>query len=283
MPKTTTTPSVKSYENNPFFIATNGLDLLFKKAQSVGIALAVLAALSFVGSVPSLFADSSGTPPQTQTAAQQQAETQKFVDAIAAVPLEVWLIAGSIGLLILLIVITVSIVIRGAIDFASAELAAGKTVSLSEAFRGIFSNFWGYVWVQFILGIKIFLWTLLFIVPGIVMAYRYSLSGVAFFERKLRGNAATKHSAGLTKHAWLTTYASQTLLNLLTFGAITYLLMPGTNAVLYRQLSDAGDVKPKAHVLSWLTLLVPFIAVIFFAFAIFAIVALIASSSPASN
>lgn len=262
MAKTTTNSKPKPYENNPFFVATNGLDLLFKRAQSVGIALAILAALSFLSSVPSLFTNSSGDTSTTQTASQQQAEAQKFADAIAAIPLEVWLIAGSIGLLILLIVITVGIVIRGVADFTSAQLANGKDVTLSEAFRSVFSNFWGYTWVMVVVGVKVFLWTLLFIIPGFVMAYRYSLSGVAFFENKLRGNAATKHSAALTKGAWLTTYASQNLLNLLTFGAIAYLLAPGTNGVLYRQLTDAGKVKPKAHVLSWLTLIIPFVLLV---------------------
>ncbi|HAC55944.1 TPA: hypothetical protein DCF80_00440, partial [Candidatus Saccharibacteria bacterium] len=122
MAKTTTNSKPKPYENNPFFVATNGLDLLFKKAQSVGIALAILAALSFISSVPSLFTNPSGdASTTTQTAAQQQAEAQKFADAIAAIPLEVWLIAGGIGLLILLIVITVGIVIRGVADFTSAQ------------------------------------------------------------------------------------------------------------------------------------------------------------------
>jgi hypothetical protein len=117
---------------------------------------------------------------------------------------------------------------------------------------------------------------LLLIVPGIVMAVRYSLSGAVFFDKKLKGNAATKESARLTKGGWLTTFASQSLMNIITLGIIELLLVPGTNSVLYRQFRDYevhGVAKPKAHILSWLTLLVPPLLVLTFLLIIVAFIA----------
>lgn len=251
----TKTSNAPTYENNPFFVATNGLDLLFKKAQSIGILLAVIAGLYVLMSLPSLF-----TPPQPAsegTAKAEQASVDNFVHTIQHIPLEIWLLAGFFIIVVLLIFTVINIIIKGIIDYTSAQLAAGKEATTSEAFRVVLKNFWGYTWVQVVVGIKTLLWTLLFIIPGFIMSYRYSLAGVAYFDKALKGNGSVKHSLALTKGAWLTTYASQTLLNLLTLGAIPALLMPGTNAVLYRQLTVAGTEKPKAHLVSWLTLLVP--------------------------
>ena len=106
------------------------------------------------------------------------------------------------------------------------------------------------------------------------MSYRYSLAGVVFFDKNTKGGAASTQSAALTKGAWLTTFASQNLLNMITLGAIPMLLQPGTNGVLYRQLGAVGNQKPRAHFLSWLTLLLPFI----FTLLLVGLVVLIASA-----
>jgi hypothetical protein len=246
---------VVSYENNPFFVATNGLDLLFKKALPVGILIAILVGLSTLASLPSMFVPPAEAPQTNNTSVEEP-----FV--FPSIPAEVWITGSMIVLLILAIIIVISIVAKGILDYTSARIARGETVTINEAFRVVFSNFWGYAWVQVIAAVKTFLWTLLFIIPGIIMSVRYSLAGVAYFDKQLRGNESIKHSLTLTKNAWLTTYASQNLLNILTLGFIQPLLVPGTNAVLYRQLEGAKDTKPQAHLVSWLTLIIPVILVL---------------------
>lgn len=270
-----TAVAAKTYENNPFFVATNGLELLFKKAQSVGIAFAVLAGLSFLASMPSYFinpSDSDFTETSTTSTANSVAEPQFNV------PAEFWAILATVIVAVVVIAFFIGIVIRGVGDYASAQLANGKTVTLREAFRGLFANFWGYVWAIFIMQVKLFLWFLLLIIPGIVMSTRYTLTGVMYFDKQLKGGAASKQSANLTKGLWLTTYASHLLLNMVTLGAIQGLLVPGTNAVLYRQFQSVGENKPKAHVLSWLTLFIPFILTVLFVLLILSVVALFANS-----
>ena len=252
----TTTPAAaksSAYENNPFFVATNGLDLLFKRAQTIGILLAILVGISALSSLPSAFLPSNDQ--RQQTPAAQGSDATGF----PSIPAEVWLIIVGVALLLVLVFSFVGIVIRGLLDYTAANLAKDKQTTISEAFRGVFGNFWGYTWVLVIASVKTFLWTLLFIIPGIVMSVRYSLAGVAYFDKKLKGNESVKHSSALVKGAWLTTNASQNLLNIITLGIIQPLLVPGTNGILYRQLSAAGETKPKAHVLSWLTLIIPLI------------------------
>jgi hypothetical protein len=109
------------------------------------------------------------------------------------------------------------------------------------------------------------------------MAFRYSLANLSFFDdkKKFTGNAAIKDSLELTKGAWLTTFASQTFLNIITLGSIGPIVNTGSKVMLYRQFSalqQTNAPKPKAHALSWvtlgLTLFIAIIATIFLAYAI---------------
>lgn len=239
------------YENNPFFVATNGFELLFNKAKSVGIFMAIIAAIGLLGSLPGTFGNPSDPASVDQSASGVMP------------PTEVWLLIGLVVLIVAAFFIFLGFVLKGVSDYTASQIARGKTTTLSEALRVVFSNFWSYAWVLVIVGFKVLLWSLLFIIPGIVMAVRYSLAGVSYFDTKAKGNGAIKQSLSLTKGAWFTTFASQSLLNILTLGAIQPILEPGTNAVLYRQYSEykEGEEKPKAHILSKLVVLIPLILI----------------------
>ncbi len=251
------------YENNPLYIATNGLDLLFKKALSIGILMAILSALSIISglsNIPSsLDPQPTGQPAPAASKSTSEAEATNFMNAIANVPLEMWLFIALIVVVVLAVVILIGTVFQGISDVTSAHLARGGQIGLTDALKEVFSNFWGYLWVLIVMNVKIILWTLLFVIPGIIMAVRYSLSGVVYFDKKLKGNAAVQESSRLVKGGWLTTFSSEFLLNILTLGYIAPVLMPGTNAVLYRQFSANPENKPKAHIISWLTLIIPLV------------------------
>lgn len=263
MTTSTKTPTKSpAYENNPFFVAVNGLELLFQKAQAIGIFFAILVGLSAFSSLPSAFMPVDDTPVTQEQVAK---EDQAFADGIATIPVETWLLIGAVVVTILLVLIVIGIVISGIADYTAAQLSQGNQVGFSEALRAVFSSFWGYLWLHIVIAVKVFLWSLLFVIPGIIMAIRYSLAGAVYFDKKLKGNAAVKESARLTKGGWLTTFASQSLLNIITFGIIELLLTPGTQAILYRQYREydaAGLVKPKAHVLSWLTVIIPLLLIL---------------------
>lgn len=258
----TTVKLPKNYQNNPFFVATDGIELLFKKAKTVGVALAIFTAVYVLSS----YTFPAGPPAQAPTEGKSPASDQADMNFINNIPPE-FLAIGGLAILILLIIFAFfCIIYSGFTDYTSAKLARGKEVHFKEALGAIFTNFWPYTWLLVVVGAKLFLWTLLLIIPGFVMAYRYSLSGVSYFDKGLRGNAATKYSADLTKGAWLTTFGSHTLLNLITFGVIQPLVTPGANAILYRQFEGLKE-KPKAHGLAWLALLLPIFIIILIIFA----------------
>lgn len=249
--------SKKSYENNPFFIATNGITLLFNLAQGVAVMLIIL-------SVVGLFSGSFG--PSDESSSGNAAG-----NVFAGWGVTEWLLlSGAVGI-IGLALFMIGALFAGVNAYTSARLAYGDEVSIKTAFGESFDKLWSFIWLQIIILVKVLLWSLLFIIPGIVMAVRYSLANVAFFDdtKNLRGDAAVKESLRLTRGAWITTYAANALFNILTFGALNKLVSTGVNAMLYRQYQDLGSKKkPAAHWLSWLTLVLPFILVGFFILAV---------------
>jgi hypothetical protein len=177
-----------------------------------------------------------------------------------------WVLAVGSGAIIGLALIMISALFGGVGSYTSYKLSQGESVKLSEAFRVAFDNLWSYIWLQIIVFVKIVLWSLLFIIPGVIMSIRYSLANVAFFdERKhFRGNAAVKESLRLTQGAWITTFSANMLFNFLTLGYLSSIISTGVNAVLYRQFGDLGDKqKPAAHWLSWVTFALPFVLAVF--------------------
>lgn len=244
-------PSTTTYENNPLLIATKGLELLFAKAISVAVLFLVLIGLSFLANLPSVFMPAESNPSET--------DMQNISGSLQSVDPAVWIMIGVIVLVAVLISLFIHIILSGISDYTASQLSKNKTTTLGEALGVVFSHFWSYSWVIILVGIKIFLWSLLFIIPGIIMSVRYSLSGVSYFDKQLKGNNAINYSLGLTKNAWLTTFAGQSLLPILTLGALGGLTAPGTNAVLYRQYTAANGPRPPAHIVSWLTLIIPIV------------------------
>jgi len=263
MAKTNSHTKAQPYENNPFNIGLNGLKLFFASAQSVAIYAIVLSVIVFVFNSISNVADLTDTRNQAQIERQDR---QAINDFFSQDPGRI-AVAGVLIASVLFIVVLVTLVLNGILEYTGARLALGEKVTLKQALKEVMKDLAGYLWVNVVLMVKIFLWSLLLIVPGIIMAVRYKLAGTVFFAEGKRGNAAVKRSAELTKGAWFTTLAGYSLWNLMTFGMIPQLLAPGSSAVLYRQLrdvTDAGGQKPPAHWLSWLTFFVPIALVLMF-------------------
>lgn len=244
------------YENNPFYVALNGLNLLFDKAKNVAIFLVVLSVVSLllgVGPGPSEEKD-MGMP---------------------NLSVEQWLVFGALFAVIIIAAIFIGSMLSGIGAYTAARLARGHEAGLKEAFHAVLNRLFSYIWLQIIVLVKVVLWSLLLFVPGFIMSYRYSLANVAFFDKDLKGDAAVKESLRLTKGAWFTTFASLSLFNMITLGVITELLTTGAKAILYRQYTALDDKKkPDAHMLSWLTLAIP-IVLIFMAIALLLLFAVV--------
>lgn len=262
------------YENNPFMIGIEGLQLIFKQAKGVGIYSIVMTASMFllgiviyaVITIVQLIASGGQEVTYVDTATPTTAELLSF---------GAWLLAGT------LLYMVISLLLFGVLEYAAAQTAKGKNVTLKEGFSEVWRQFPAYLWMYIIFTVKVFLWSLLFIVPGIIMFNRYLLSGTVFFAEGKRGNAAIKRSAELTKGAWLTTYGGAFIWNIVSQGLAALVFWPGSMAILYRQLAaktDSGEVKPPAHLLSWATLLVPLILAFLYIVFMVLLFALIASA-----
>jgi hypothetical protein len=249
----------RNYQNNPFFIGYDGLVSFFRNAQSVAIYTAITTvSLGFIWFVINVIiqiaSEANGTIHETPHAAWQVSAASP-IEIVTGVMATFGVIA-AFGFIILVI----WALLFGVGDYAASQLAQGKKTDLKTSFMVVISRFPSYVWVYVIIVVKVVLWSLLFIVPGIIMATRYSLAGTVFFAEGKHGNEAVKRSVQLTKGAWLTTFASLNLWNMITQGLMTAVVTPGTLGILYAQLretTDAGQPKPPAHWLSWLTLLAP--------------------------
>lgn len=249
------------YTNNPLKIAVEGAKSLFQKAPMIALSLAILSG--------AMASNTTFTPPTART------ESGMPITDPALEPVIIGIII-VLGILLLVGALVIGSILVGISSYTAVEVAKGREVSFKVAARATFDRLWSFIWLQLLTGIKVFLWSLLFIVPGIIMAVRYSLANLSFFDsnKKLTGNAALKDSVALTKGAWLTTFASQILLDLITLGTVTYIAETGSRAMLYRQLNALhGTQKPKPHILSWVTLgVMVLIAILTIAFLGYALV-----------
>lgn len=266
--------NIKEYINNPFMITIKGLEWMFNRAKGIAIVLLVLSLIGAAGNYAVRGMQVSDLEQKQQITQHDQGKAvHEFTQIIQAVSPEKWAIIAIFALLVALVVIFISFWLKGAADFAAARLAKGKSVTLGEALTSSWQRLGSYAWVQVIVGVKIFLWSLLLIVPGIIMAVRYSLAGTAFFAEDLKGNAAVKRSLALTKNAWLTTFGTHAVFNIVTFGLVAGLTGIANNSVLYSQFAKAGEQKPKPHWLSVLALVFLLVIIVIILLAALALIA----------
>lgn len=235
---------------NPFYIALNGITSLFSNALSVGI---VVLLISAIGSF-------TATIGRGDTADSKEVE-RAFNEFTSLEPSQL----AVIGVLILVIVafgLVVGTMLHGIQSYTAMKLAKGQKTTIGEAFNTVLGQFGGYFILYIWMNLKIALWTLLLIVPGIIAYYRYSFAGVLFFDKDLKHEHAIKESNRLTKGGLMTLFASHALFNIITLGYIDRIISLASISELYREytsLDAAGKPKPGIHWLSWLTLALPFI------------------------
>ncbi len=102
------------------------------------------------------------------------------------------------------IIAIVMAILRGAVElgYCKYNLALFKeegVPSLNYLFHYM-NRVWKAFWLGILMGLKIFLWTLLFVVPGIIAAYRYSLSYFVMSENPdITASQAIKRSSAIMK------------------------------------------------------------------------------------
>lgn len=225
-------------ETNPFFIAVNGITKFVNLANSLFV-------LFLVFSIFQLITEGSVPPFDRET-------PREIVSTVTYWQIEDWILAGAAALIIGLAAAMLSALFGGVSAVVSARIAQNRKITVTEAFSISFEHLWSFLWLKIIVAVKIFLWSLLFIIPGAIMSIRYSLAGVAFYDDKknLRGNAAIKESLALTKGRVLTTFSAYLIFNLITLSALVSLVSTGVSGELYRDFSANRGKKLNTHWLS---------------------------------
>lgn len=250
----------KQYITNPFTLAKEGIKELYANANGIFWATFALGIFSMYDTIRSYAATFLPADKETK---EQEAEVARQMENFT---LEHWIAFGLFILLLVSTLFALAVIMWGMGGYTSSKLAKNEKPTLGEAFSASLSSFWRLVSIALIMGLRIIGWSLLLIIPGLVMAYRYALSPtVAFAEPDLKPGKVVTKSAKLTKGAWLDTFASLTLIPMLTLQLLGPATEVGAQARLYRQLTNlkkSGEQKPDTSFLSHFTLAIFILAIL---------------------
>ena len=261
------------YENNPILLVLAGIERLFSYTRSTAFVLLVAAiVLGLLNAVSMSLESGSYTDDTTGPSGGYGTPSSAlgaFLQLSALAPL-----LGIVGIVATALVLML-IFFVGIADHSAAQAAKGRKASFADSVRAVSVNFWPYALLRVLVFVKTVAWALLFIIPGIYFGYRYALSGVVFFAEDKKGMEAVKRSLALTKNAWMTTFVSYGLVNILTFGFVQLLSDTATGSELYRSFQatvDKGLTHPRPHLLTKLFLagLISLVALALLAAALFA-------------
>ncbi len=129
-----------------------------------GVAVAVcLVAGLLVSTVPSLFMGTS---------------TGDFVESIMSQDLEAMMVASTRYLSGTWIATIISFILSGIVNLGMSDfftrMVKGEPIAFKQLF-GHFKRIWDGICMTFMVGLFTYLWSLLFIIPGIIAAYRYAM------------------------------------------------------------------------------------------------------------
>ena len=193
---------------------------------------------------------------QLKTAAKAQIKGK--IGILFLITLLIGLISGAASSLLNLIPgggLIASIIITPAFSLSTVRVylmvVAGNQPEVKDAFSG-FDDFWAAFKVTFLTGLFTFLWSLLFVIPGIVKSYSYSMSMYILAENK--GKAALEciaESKAMTQGHKMElfvlglSFIGWVLLSVITFGIALIWVLPYMNATTanaYKLLKGEGNV-----------------------------------------
>lgn len=160
--------------------------------------------------------------------------------------------AGSIGLLI-------SLIVGGTVALGYAQFNLDAVDGRELRIETLFSRFSKYlasgVAMRLLVGLFTFLWSLLFVIPGIIASYRYSMTPYILAEHPEMGvmdaiTASKELMAGNKFRLFCLhiSFIGWDLLTLLTFGILSLWVHPykeAANAAFYREVSSASASSQK--------------------------------------
>lgn len=149
----------------------------------------------------------------------------------------------------------ISLVITGPLTLGLttvfSKLIRGEKAEIANVFDG-FKNFVNSFLLYILISIFTFLWSLLFVIPGIVMSYAYSMSYYILKDNpELSANEARKQSIEMMRgNKWRLfcldfSFIGWSLLSILTFGILMLWVTPvmeASHAAFYESLKPAPAV-----------------------------------------
>lgn len=240
------TPAKPTYISNPFVLAHRASKRLFANNKWWAVVLLVLGVLNTFSSADSTTPSSNPGPAAVTGSSNPE----------VSLTLVVFLI--SLAALFMIVVLVFATYVTGILSYVTLQSEQGKKAALGEAFSATRQRFWRLLGALALAFVKIIGWTLLFVIPGIVAALRYSLLGYAVMDSPAE-ETSVKKSHERIKH--LTKGRLWEVFGISFTGIIPFigtLYSSAGGAGLYAQLktyTDKNLEKPKIHWLNYLGLI----------------------------
>lgn len=165
------------------------------------------------------------------------------------------ILVGVLG--VALVWILINLIIGGAVTLGYAQFNLNLVDDREPRFLDIFSHMrrlWEGFCMQFFQGMLVLLWSLLFVIPGVIASYRYSMTpyilaenmdlsvmeAIAESKRLMRGNKWRLFCLEISFLCW-------DLLGAVTFGLLSLWVKPykeAAKAVFYREISEQRYSRP---------------------------------------
>jgi hypothetical protein len=235
----------KGYESNPFKLALAATQRLFNTNRTWAIILFIL---GLVGAF-------SGSP----TSQEQSSTTQSTLatDASVGKILALVVLIVSLVAIVVIVALVIGTYVQGILSYVALQSEKGNTVRFSEARDAVRQRFWRLLGAQLLAIVKICGWLLLFIIPGIIAAFRYSLLSYVIMDE-----SADKHSVK-ESHDRVKTLTNSRLWEVAGVSmtgivpALGGLLDIAGKAAQYNQLKHYHDSKIEKPRIHWLNYMLP--------------------------
>lgn len=243
------------YQSNPFALSFDKFGQFFEKNLGWAIALIILPIFGFFFQLLISIIDAATTPSAGAHGGHAHPEIQLGSIDPATVGLISLTIVLVAVLLATIIVISVAIqtFISGLFSYVALENEAGRTARFSVAIDEVVARFWRLFLAQLLATAKIFGWTLLLIIPGIVAVFRYALLPYVIMDEPA-SKKGVKDSHDRVKA--LVAGRKREVFGVATVATIIpiigNLIQFIGNAALYRQLQVFHDKKLEKPAVHWL-------------------------------
>lgn len=270
------------YDSNPFTLTFSALGRFFNTNVNWAIVVIAIAVISFLGQAVSdivRFISNGSFSDRPSDFSQLSPGSSPDAAVVVAIGIIIFVLA----VVAILVTSVIGAFINGMFSYVALKSEEGKTVGFSEAFSATAKRFWRLFLAQLLANLKIFGWTLLFIIPGIIAAFRFQLLPYLIMSE------SEKEKGIVDSHTKTKTLAKGRLWELfgISFVAgivpfVGSLLGLSGKAALFSQLqatSHNPGERPKIHWLNYIGLILGgFLLILLSGFVLFIVLLLVAKN-----